>query len=915
MSGEFKKHPLLEKLQRFFNPNLGLTAPAIDYSVPPSFAAKLPWVEIDDKGVTTLEDGRSVGAFFTITPVVSEDKHQESLERLLGSLNNAFATAAKTGADDDTPWVFQLYCRDIDNLTDIMPKLRQVVKIDDEFTQAVLAEDERHYNLIGREQGIFSSHGRAWRGRCRQVMLCVYRWLPPNSTEAQIIKNSGQLDSLRRYLLSPDALSGAGVGIKPASAQLVHDFLAPFFNPTQPRELLDFRKPRSSIDQDFSERLLASSIEADTVNGLWWFGNERTGRKACTVLELNNWQSDNLLTGVLFGEVKAEADKDRQKSVLFDNLPAGSLFAMTLLPASNKQGEARVKEIRGSAVGGEQDTVAVREQCDQIALDMRTHSLWRGQIALYLQATSVPELEMQIDTVQGALSTQALGARFVDRGVQVAPLDAYFRWLPMNYQPAHDSKYWYCGWLWLEDMLRLSPLFGRSTGTDSPALSFFNRGGEVCSFDPLKDYLSNAHLTLFGPSGSGKSATMVGICLRLLALHRPRLFIIEAGDSFGLLAEFCQRHGLTVNKVSLKPGSNVTLAPFADAIHLAGSEAPKVTSDEALKPEHLNDNDNPDDETRDILGELEIMARLMITGGEQRELDDYRRADSAMVRQAIIKAANTCKSAGVMVRPDHIHEALLSFSKDPELTAKRRERAETMAESMDLFREGMEGHIFNSEGQDWPEADVTIIDLGIYAKTGYEAQMATAYISLINRINAIAERDQFTGRHIVCLTDEAHLISTNLLLAPYATKIVKMWRKLNAWFWLATQDLADFPDVARKMLNNAEWWVLLNMGEDEIKTLQRFKMLSEDKLDLIRSMTAEDLKYKEGVVMGMDNKFISRFTVIPPALYLALGETDGDSKYIRKQFMDKHQVSELDAALMKAEDIYQRRLNYQGDKL
>ncbi len=28
-----------------------------------------------------------------------------------------------------------------------------------------------------------------------------------------------------------------------------------------------------------------------------------------------------------------------------------------------------------------------------------------------------------------------------------------------------------------------------------------------------------------------------------------------------------------------------------------------------------------------------------------------------------------------------------------------------------------------------------------------------------------------------------------------------MWRKLGAWLWLATQNLADYPDTAEKMLN------------------------------------------------------------------------------------------------------------------
>lgn len=902
---------LSQKVTRFFNPNQGLTAPEIDYSVPPSFAAKLPWCEVDKNGVTELEDGQSVGAFFAITPVSTEDKHQLGLNTILSNLTNTFVTVGKK-ADEDNPWIIQLFARDIDDLSNLMPRLQEKVRIDDAFSQAVLNEDAKHFALIGREQGIFSSKNRAWRGRSRQVFMAVYRWLPTNTGKSEVIKNRKQLASLQRYLLNPSSMSDHGVGICRASGKEVFNWLAPFLNPASHREELSHRERFSIIDRDYSERLLQSHVTADVENGLWWFKNTQNERVATRVVELDSWSSESFLTGRIFGEVGDDSQQDADKQVLFDDLPPGSMFTMTLVPQSTQAGRERIAEIKKSAVGGEAETVACREQCDEMDKQLNKNALWRGQIAIYLQGKSVEEIESHTEVLRSIFDTKGLGAKFVDNSTQIAPLDAFFRWLPMNYQPQFDSKYWYCGFVWLEDMLRLSPLFGRSVGTGADTLTFFNRGGEPLSFDPLTDFRSNAHLNLFGPSGSGKSATLVGICLRLLAIHRPRLFIIEAGDSFGLLADYCRKHGLTVNKVSLKPGCNTSLAPFSDAKHLAGVDVPHVTSDAALLPERLNDNDD-DSEERDILGELEIMARMMITGGEQREIDDYRRADSSMVRQALVNAANTCQANNVMVRPTHVREALLAFSTEDTYPPERQQRARMMSDSMAFFCEGMEGKIFNGEGEAWPEADVTIIDLGIYAKNGYEAQMATAYISLINRINGIAERDQYKGVPIVCLTDEAHLISTNLLLAPYATKIVKMWRKLSAWFWLATQDLADFPSVSRKMLNNAEWWVLLNMSEDELNTLQDFKKLSDNKLDLIRSMTSEKHKFKEGVVMGMDDSLLARFTIIPPALYLALGETDGEAKKKRKDFMDEHGCTALEAALLKAQSIEDSRVHYQGE--
>lgn len=54
-----------------------------------------------------------------------------------------------------------------------------------------------------------------------------------------------------------------------------------------------------------------------------------------------------------------------------------------------------------------------------------------------------------------------------------------------------------------------------------------------------------------------------------------------------------------------------------------------------------------------------------------------------------------------------------------------------------------------------------------------------------------------------------------------------MWRKLGIWLWLATQNMADFPDESDKLLSMVEWWELLNLSNDEVEQVNRFRRLSE----------------------------------------------------------------------------------------
>ena len=72
------------------------------------------------------------------------------------------------------------------------------------------------------------------------------------------------------------------------------------------------------------------------------------------------------------------------------------------------------------------------------------------------------------------------------------------------------------------------------------------------------------------------------------------------------------------------------------------------------------------------------------------------------------------------------------------------------------------------------------------------------------------------------VTDEGHIITANPLLTRYMVKIIKMWRKIGAWFWNATQNPEDVPDAIRRMLNTMERWLCLVIPEKEMEQIARF---------------------------------------------------------------------------------------------
>ena len=316
-------------------------------------------------------------------------------------------------------------------------------------------------------------------------------------------------------------------------------------------------------------------------------------------------------------------------------------------------------------------------------------------------------------------------------------------------------------------------------------------------------------------------------------------------------------------------------------------------------------SDEPETTGRDLLGEMELIALIMITGGELSERLRLTRSDRRTVRDAICRAARQAREkGGRQVLTEDVVTGLVSLSFDEQLSQRKRERAEEMADAMALFCDGIEGELFNRPGKSWPDVDVTLIDLATFAREGYEAQLSVAYTSIMNAVHNRIERHQHDARPTIMVTDEGHIITTNPLLAPYVVKVVKMWRKLGAWYWIATQNLEDFPDAAKRLLNMIEWWLCLVSPKEEIDQIARFKALTPEQKALLLSARKEPGLYTEGVVLA--DTVEALFRSVPPPLYLALAMTEKDEKAQRQRLMDEHGISEVEAAMRIAERLRRR---------
>ena len=868
------------------------------YARPDSFTDLLPWVEYDPKSQAfLLEDGVSVGALLEVAPIGTEAMAPEALERLRDNLQSVLTDAIPE--EDSAPWVLQLYVQDEPSLDALARDVRNHVHPrarDTDFACDYFERLAAHLTRVSAPGGLFydtAVTGGLWRGQVRRTRVVLYQRLTHGASSSDLSPEDALNDVCVKLT---SALAAVGFQASRGSGRDFYEWMLRWFNPApavtdrDPQRLLDAAPypgdEELPFGRDLAELLTLSMPRSDRNTATWWFDGRP--HKFVTIQALRRAPA--------IGHMTAERILGDNAYALFDRLPEHTIMVMTIIIKPQDAVRNHVATVKRASVGDGAEAVVTRADAGAAELEMaRGNKLYPLAMGFYVRGRDLAELRAHVNGLNALLVSN--GLQPISEEADLLALDSYVRNLPMAYDVSLDRVSRRSRLVFARHAASLLPVYGRAHGSGHPGLVFFNRGAEPLTFDPLHadDRRKNAHMLILGPTGAGKSAMLVYLLMQMAAVYRPRMFIIEAGNSFGLLGQHFAARGVTVNQVSLHPGTDVSLPPFSDAIKLAANGT-------VVAPEEAELDDEEDDERRDLLGEMEIAARIMITGGDLREDARMTRSDRLLIRHAILKAAADVRvnHRDQVLTRDVVH-ALRVLAAEPALPEHRRHRAAEMADGMELFCSGLAGHFFDRPGRRWPDADVTIVDVGVLAREGYEDQLTVAYVGLMNHINDLVESHQHDARPTLVVTDEGHIITTNPLLAPYVVKITKMWRKLGTWFWIATQNLEDFPDQARKMLNMMEWWLCLVMPKEEVEQIARFKELTADQRTLLLSARKESGKYTEGVVLA--DKIQALFRSVPPPLALALAMTEKHEKAERARIMRERGCSELEAVYAVAERL------------
>lgn len=853
-----------------------------------------------------LQDLTSTGKMFDVVCGSTEARSTE----VINNMNDRVCQAIGRGVPElaTGPWIIQWFIQDdSDNgfrtlSHQISTYAKQSIR-ESAYSKDWLRTLESHFHEMTKADGLFSdssSIGGRWRGKNRRIRLCIWR---KNPTQRQ--SDDGNIEQVCTQLIN--ALGQADVQLLPTGAKELYEWLTLWFVPS-PDACTGFKSTHALLDaypwnpslENRSMSLFSGSASSDISRaslhgtapwtwkkpGIWWFRGQPS--RFITLDELTGEPEIGHLTG--------ERQLGNSIGTLWDQMPEKSIWSMTIVYTPQSEIEEKILTVRRNSVGDDPAATERRNLANSALTEIaRGNSVYRVFSGVFLFGSNLPELNKKTEHALGLLTAHKLKP-IIPRYDPIA-LDSYIRALPFGFDPDQDSRpFARRARLWYSSHLgRVVPAFGRSKGTGYPGCILFNRGAEPITFDPLNpiDREKNAHSLILGPTGSGKTAFLIYFLLHSMAVHRPRILLLSALPTFGLFADHCEKLGLSIHRVRVDEKNRVALPPFKHAQILLNRKNAKLDSSSST--------------IRDPLGEMEIQARLMITGGQSNEENNLRRDDLNLIRFALMDAAKRSESDK---RDQTMTSDVVSALRDASdsgrignhrLTKEQKQRAARMAGAVNVFCTGLNGELFDREGDYWPATDITVVELGLLARRGYEDRLAVALTGLFSMINNEIEANQYQERQTIVVIDEAHVLLQNPLVSPYLNRISAMWRTFGAWLWIATQNLRQFPDDAKELLNQPEWWFCLPLDKDEIDQIGRFKSLTQQQKSLLQSARKSPGRYTEGTVIS--TRLLALFRNAPPAIALALSQTEKSEKAERARLMEEKNISEIDAAYLIAESI------------
>ncbi|MFL1449108.1 VirB4 family type IV secretion system protein [Pseudomonas tritici] len=385
-----------------------------------------------------------------------------------------------------------------------------------------------------------------------------------------------------------------------------------------------------------------------------------------------------------------------------------------------------------------------------------------------------------------------------------------------------------------ESLSHMCPIFMEYQGVPDPGIIMNNRSGQPIYLDLFGSLVVTAHSLIVGTTGSGKSFAFNNILMGTRVKYRPKVWIIDKGDSYQSL---CIVLG----------GNYIQLAtePFIDKT-TGRTIYPICINPFWLGKDENGNNELPSLDETLFISNLLVMA--MTTGN-----GDASAVVHAKTRPLLYKALNEFFIDWVEKRP-HDEPTLSDFIPKLHETNFTDLTGQDLVEKLTFFYgNGPYAAIFDGKLQvDW-ENDFTVLEIQRMATS---SALGVVTLSLFRQIDMYCKYKLSKERKKLIAVDEAWATLSSPTAAAALAGFYREMRKYQAGCLLISQTVKDFVKILNAeekgsndnqdgILENTSHYFFLACSQSDYRLAQQELAFTDEEIDLWSSLASLPPIYSE----------------------------------------------------------------------
>lgn len=387
-----------------------------------------------------------------------------------------------------------------------------------------------------------------------------------------------------------------------------------------------------------------------------------------------------------------------------------------------------------------------------------------------------------------------------------------------------------------ESVSHMAPMFVEYQGVPDPAILMNNRAGQPIFLDLWGNSVNTAHSLICGTTGSGKSFTFNNLLMALRVKYRPKVWIIDKGDSYESLCLVLNGNyvRLTTERF-VEPVSGRTIDPIC-------------INPFALKRDENNRNVKPE------LDEIFFVARMLIMMMEAGDGSGSTKSNLTKVTSSLLyQALEEFYRDWVETRPLD-EPRFRDFIPHLIKTNFHEQKGEVLAQNLTLYYgTGPFAAIFDGYlDVDW-ENDFTVLETQRMSKS---PALGIVTLALFRQIDLYCKFKLDRSRKKVVAVDEAWATLSDPNAAKALSSFYRELRRYGAGCLLISQTVKDFVNLIKAetsgggdsqdgILENTSHYFFLACSESDYRVAKEELAFTDEEIDLWRSLASLPPMYSE----------------------------------------------------------------------